>query len=130
MRILNDKGLEPEEINNIKIKPNQLASLINLVDNKTISNTIAKQVFEEMFETGKDPEVIVKEKGLVQITDRNVILEAVKQAIANNPKSVEDYKNGKDKAFGFLVGQVMKITKGKANPQLVNEILREELEKI
>lgn len=130
MRILNDKGLEPEEINNIKIKPNQLASLINLVDNKTISNTIAKQVFEEMFETGKDPEVIVKEKGLVQITDKNVILEAVKQAIANNPKSVEDYKNGKDKAFGFLVGQVMKITKGKANPQLVNEILREELEKI
>ncbi|AZT91009.1 Asp-tRNA(Asn)/Glu-tRNA(Gln) amidotransferase subunit GatB [Caldicellulosiruptor changbaiensis] len=130
MRILNDKGLEPEEIDNIKIKPNQLASLINLVDNKTISNTIAKQVFEEMFETGKDPEVIVKEKGLVQITDRNVILEAVKQAIANNPKSVEDYKNGKDKAFGFLVGQVMKITKGKANPQLVNEILKEELEKI
>lgn len=130
MRILNDKGLEPEEIDNIKIKPNQLASLINLVDNKTISNTIAKQVFEEMFETGKDPEVIVKEKGLVQITDRNVILEAVRQAIANNPKSVEDYKNGKDKAFGFLVGQVMKITKGKANPQLVNEILKEELEKI
>lgn len=130
MRILNDRGLEPEEIVNIKIRPNQLASLINLVDNKTISNTIAKQVFEEMFETGKDPEVIVKEKGLVQITDRNVILEAVKQAIANNPKSVEDYKNGKDKAFGFLVGQVMKITKGKANPQLVNEILREELEKI
>lgn len=129
-RILNDRGLEAEEIVNIKIKPNQLASLINLIDNKTISNTIAKQVFEEMFETGKDPEVIVKEKGLVQITDSNVIVEAVKQAIQNNPKSVEDYKNGKDKAFGFLVGQVMKITKGKANPQLVNEILKQELSKI
>jgi len=130
MRILNDKGLEADEIVNIKIKPAQLASLINLIDNKTISTTIAKQIFEEMFETGKDPEEIVKEKGLVQITDKGVIVEAVKQAIQNNPKSVEDYKNGKDKAFGFLVGQVMKLTKGKANPQLVNEILKDELGKI
>jgi len=130
MRILNDKGIDYDEIDSVKIRPHQLAKLIELVDNKTISNTIAKQVFEEVFETGKDPESVVKEKGLVQISDVNVLVEAVRKAIQDNPNSVNDYKNGKDKAFGFLVGQVMKLTKGKANPQLVNQILKEELEKI
>ncbi|MEZ0535653.1 Asp-tRNA(Asn)/Glu-tRNA(Gln) amidotransferase subunit GatB [Caldicellulosiruptoraceae bacterium PP1] len=130
MRILNEKGIEFDDIYTIKIKPNQLAKIIELVDKKTISNTIAKQVFEEVFNTGKDPEEIVKEKGLVQISDKGIIVDAVKKAIAENPNSVSDYKNGKDKALGFLVGQVMKLTKGKANPQLVNEILKEELSKI
>ncbi|HAA81601.1 MAG TPA: Asp-tRNA(Asn)/Glu-tRNA(Gln) amidotransferase GatCAB subunit B, partial [Thermoanaerobacter sp.] len=88
-----------------------------------------KTVFEEMFGTGKEPEVIVEEKGLKQIANEDELREIIKKVIAENPKSVEDYKNGKEKAMGFLVGQVMKATKGKANPQLTNQILKEELSK-
>jgi aspartyl-tRNA(Asn)/glutamyl-tRNA(Gln) amidotransferase subunit B len=82
-----------------------------------------------MFGTGKEPEVIVEEKGLKQIANEDELREIIKKVIAENPKSVEDYKNGKEKAMGFLVGQVMKATKGKANPQLTNQILKEELSK-
>jgi aspartyl-tRNA(Asn)/glutamyl-tRNA(Gln) amidotransferase subunit B len=77
-----------------------------------------------MFETGKDPEAIVKEKGLVQISDESELEKIAQKVIEENPKSVQDYKNGKEKAMGFLVGQMMKETKGKANPQMVNDILK------
>ena len=116
-------------ISNSKIKPEALAELIKLIDNNTISSKIAKTVFEEMFETGKDPKTVVEEKGLVQITDTNALKEIVERIVANNPKSVEDYKAGRDKAIGFLVGQIMKETKGKANPGIVNKMLVEILSK-
>ena len=116
-------------ISQSKIKPEDLAELIKLIDNNTISSKIAKTVFEEMFETGKEPKVIVDEKGLVQITDENALKEIVEKVVENNPKSVEDYKAGRDKAIGFLVGQIMKETKGKANPGIVNKMLIEILSK-
>ncbi len=124
-RQLNVSGID---ITACKIKPQQLAELIKLIDQGTISGKIAKVVFEEMFESGKDSAVIVKEKGLVQISDEGAIASVVDEIIAVNPKSVEDFKAGKDKAIGFLVGQVMKATKGKANPDLVNKLLREKLQ--
>ncbi|MGD9154114.1 MAG: Asp-tRNA(Asn)/Glu-tRNA(Gln) amidotransferase GatCAB subunit B, partial [Bacillota bacterium] len=91
---------------------------------------IAKTVFEEMFASGKDPEVIVKEKGLVQISDSGALEAAAQKVIAANPRSVADYLAGKDKAIGFLVGQMMKETKGRANPGMVNQLLKTELEKL
>ena len=104
-----------------------LVEMLRLIDNKTISGKIAKTVFEEMFQSGKKPADIVKEKGLVQITDQGEIEAMVDQVIEANPKSVEDFKSGKEKAIGFLVGQVMKLSKGKANPNMVNELLRKKL---
>lgn len=112
-----------------KITPENLAKLVILIDKGTISNAIAKKVFEEMFATGKDAEDIVKDKGLVQITDESAIKEMVQRVIDNNPKSVEDYRAGKDKAIGFLVGQIMKESKGKANPKIINKLLIELLNK-
>lgn len=124
-RLLNANGIE---ITESKIKPQQLANMLKLMDKGTISIKIAKTVFEEMFNSGKDPEAIVQEKGLVQISDEGAIATVVEQVIAANPKSVEDFKAGKDRAIGFLVGQVMKTTKGKANPELVNKLLKEKLQ--
>lgn len=126
LRLVNEKNIE---ISDVPVTPENLVKLFKLIDSKVISGPIAKTVFEEMFDTGKDPEAIVEEKGLKQITDRDELVKVIKKVLAENPKSVEDYKNGKKKALGFLVGQTMKATKGKANPQLVNEILLEELEK-
>lgn len=120
MSILNDTG---QGIKDLKFTPKQLCDMLAMIDKGTISGKIAKEVFREMFDTGKSPETIVKEKGLVQISDKGQLESIAKQVIDNNPKSVEDYKNGKKKALGFLVGQVMKETKGKANPQMVNTIL-------
>jgi aspartyl-tRNA(Asn)/glutamyl-tRNA(Gln) amidotransferase subunit B len=105
-----------------------LAQLLALVEEGVISGKIAKAVFDEMAQTGKPAKKIVEEKGLVQITDTDAIDEVISQVIANNPKEVEAYKNGKTKLMGFFVGQVMKATRGKANPKLVNEILRRKLE--
>lgn len=124
-RLLNANNME---ITQCRIKPGQLVEMLKLLDKGTISGKIAKTVFEEMFETGKDPGTIVEEKGLVQISDEGAIEAIVNEVIANNPKSVQDYKGGKKKAMGFLVGQVMKATKGKANPQMVNKILQEKLD--
>lgn len=124
-RLLNINAMD---ISNCKIKPTQLAELLKLIDKGTISGKIAKTVFEEMFESGKDPETVVKEKGLVQISDEGAIAAVVDQVIAANPKSVEDFQSGKTQAIGFLVGQVMKATKGKANPEVVNKLLREKLQ--
>ncbi len=113
------------EIDTCPIKPKDMAKLVELLDKGVISSKIAKQVFEEMFESGKSPEKIVEEKGLVQISDESAIKEIVTKVVENNPQSVVDYKAGRDRALGFLVGQVMKETKGKANPKMVNEMLLE-----
>lgn len=126
LRILKEKEMEVEEI---PFPGEYLAKLVMLIDKGTISGTIAKKVFEKMFNQGKDPEVIVKEEGLEVVSDEGALVEVVKKILESNPQSVADYKSGKEKAFGFLVGQAMKETKGKANPQLINKILKEELEK-
>lgn len=124
-KLVNDANVLYSET---KIKPAQLAAMIGLIDKGTISGKIAKQVIVKMFESGKDPSAIVEEEGLVQISDTGAIEEIVKQVIADNPKSVEDFKSGKGKAIGFLVGQVMRASKGKANPGVVNELLTKHLE--
>ncbi len=110
-----------------KITPDMIGTMVQLIEDGTISGKIAKTVFEEMFTSGKSAEDIVKEKGLVQVSDRSIIEVAVDQVIAANPDSVKAYKEGKDKLFGFFVGQVMQKTAGKASPAMVNEILKEKL---
>ncbi|MVP02003.1 Asp-tRNA(Asn)/Glu-tRNA(Gln) amidotransferase subunit GatB [Paenibacillus lutrae] len=122
---LNAGGLD---FNDVKITGQGLGEMIGLIEKGTISNKIAKTVFKEMIETGKQPQQIVEEKGLVQISDEGAIKSVVEQVVANNPQSVADYKAGKEKAIGFLVGQVMKETKGKANPGLVNKLIVEVLQ--
>lgn len=122
MKIINERNIEYKDI---PFPPAYLADLIRLIEKGTISGPIAKSIFEEMFSTGMHPETIVKEKGLVQISDETKLIEIVKAVIEQNPKTVADYKSGKEKAFGFLIGQVMKATGGKANPQLVNKILKD-----
>jgi len=124
LRLLNANNMEVEDS---PIKPKDLVGLLELQKKGVISGKIAKQVFDEMFETGKDAETIVKEKDLVQISDVGELEEIVDRVMEANPKSVEDYRNGKERALKFLVGQIMKETKGKANPQLVNEILKKKL---
>ena len=121
-RILNEKEFEPEDI---PFTPEDLAELIGLIDKGTISSKIAKDVLEEMFENPKSPSKIIEEKGWVQISDENAIKEIVLKIISENPQSVSDFKNGKDRALGFLVGQAMKETKGKANPQMLNTMFKE-----
>jgi aspartyl-tRNA(Asn)/glutamyl-tRNA(Gln) amidotransferase subunit B len=115
------------EITDARITGQGLGEMIGLIEKGTISGKIAKTVFKEMLETGKEAQTVVKEKGLVQISDEGAIKEIVEKVVAGNPQSVEDYRNGKEKAIGFLVGQVMKETKGKANPQLVNKLIIEVL---
>lgn len=115
------------ELSQVKITGQGLGEMIGLIEKGTISSKIAKTVFKEMLESGKLPAQIVEEKGLVQISDEGAIKSIVEQVVANNPQSVEDYKAGKQKAIGFLVGQVMKESKGKANPALVNKLLVEVL---
>ncbi len=115
------------DITETKVTPLNLAKLLHLIDKGTISGKIGKTVFEEMFKSGEDPEAIVEEKGLLQISDTKELEKIVDEVIKTNPGPVEDLKSGKKKAMGFLVGQVMKQTKGKANPQIVNEILRNRL---
>lgn len=117
-----------QEIEESKVTPENLVEMLELMDKGVISGKIAKTVFEEMFLTGKKAKTIVEEKGLVQISDTAALEGIVDKVIANNPKSVEDYQNGKGKALGFLVGQVMKETKGKANPQIVNELILKKLQ--
>ncbi len=123
---LNDAEID---ITESKITPENLAQLIILIDKGTISSKIAKKVFDEMFETGKDANKIVEDNGMVQMSDEGAIKEIVEKVVAANPKSIEDYKAGKDRALGFLVGQVMKETHGKANPGIVNKFLLELLNK-
>jgi aspartyl-tRNA(Asn)/glutamyl-tRNA(Gln) amidotransferase subunit B len=124
MRLLNEENRPIEEC---PIKPAQLAGMLGLIDSGTISGKIAKTVFEEMYRTGKDAEVIIKEKGLVQISDTGAIEKAIDEIIAKSPNEVERFRGGDEKLIGFFVGQVMKATKGKANPQIVNDILKKKL---
>lgn len=127
MRILKEKEMEPSDI---PFPAEYLAKLVKLIDAGKISGTIAKKVFDKMFQTQKDPEVIVKEEGLEVVNDEGALVGIVKKVLEANPQSVADYKGGKEKAFGFLVGQCMKESKGKGNPQIINKILKDELGKI
>lgn len=111
------------------VAPEHLAQLVNLVADGTISGKQAKTVFEDMLSSGKEPAKIVEEKGMKQVTDEGAILALVTEVLDANPKSIEDYKAGKDRAIGFLVGQVMKKSRGTANPKRTNELIREELAK-
>ncbi|EOS58778.1 MULTISPECIES: Asp-tRNA(Asn)/Glu-tRNA(Gln) amidotransferase subunit GatB [Paenibacillus] len=121
---LNSNSLE---LSDVKLTGQGLGEMIGLLEKGTISSKIAKTVFKEMLQSGKLPQQIVEEQGLVQISDEGAIMAIVQEVVANNPASVEDYKAGKEKAIGFLVGQVMKQSKGKANPGLVNKLLVEVL---
>ena len=125
-RILNEKEIEATEI---PFTSKELAKVIELIDRGTISSAIAKKIIEELFENPKNPEDIIKEKGWVQISDEGAIKEVVLKILDKNPQSISDYKAGKDRALGFLVGQAMKETKGKANPQILNKMFLEELNK-
>ncbi|GAB6073271.1 Asp-tRNA(Asn)/Glu-tRNA(Gln) amidotransferase subunit GatB [Venenivibrio stagnispumantis] len=119
---LNEKGLH---ITQSPIKEKDIAEILELIQNGTISGKIAKDIFNEMFETGKSPKQIVEEKGLKQISDEGEIRKIIEEVLSKYPAEVEKYKNGNEKLFGFFVGQVMKETKGKANPAIVNKILKD-----
>ena len=123
---LNSKELEAKEI---PFTAEQLGNLIVLIDKGTISSSIGKKVLNKMFEEAKEPKVIIEENGWIQISDEGAIKEVVIKILEANPQSVADYKAGKDKAVGFLVGQAMKETRGKANPQMLNKMFLEELNK-
>ena len=125
-RILNEKE---EEADKIPFTADQLAKMIELIEKGTISSSIGKKVLEELFEEPRDPEEIIKEKGWIQISDEGAIMEVVKKVLEANPQSIIDFKAGKDRALGFLVGQAMKETKGKANPQMLNKMFLDELKK-
>lgn len=124
LRDLKKQGLSADRS---PVSPRNLSDLIKLIENKTISGKIAKDVFTEMYKTGKSPDAIVKEKGLIQITNENELSGIIEKVIKDNQKSVNDYKAGKQQAAMFLVGQVMKATKGKGNPELIQKILKEKL---
>ena len=125
-RILNETEMEPIAI---PFDANQLGKLVVLIDKGTISSSIGKKVLVELFENPRDPEDIIKEKGWIQISDEGAIKEVVLKVLQANPQSVADYKGGKEKALGFLVGQAMKETKGKANPGMLNKMFIEELKR-
>ena len=118
-----------KELSETALTAEGLAGMIKLITDGTISSKIAKKVFAELIEHGGDAAQIVKEKGLVQVSDSGQLLAWVNEALDNNPKSIEDYKNGRDRAIGFLVGQIMKASKGQANPQMINKMLLEEIAK-
>lgn len=120
---------EGKELHDTPLTPENLAQLITLITDGTISSKIAKKVFTDLAKKGGNPSDIVKEKGLVQISDEGTLRTVITEVLDTNPQSIEDFKNGKDRAVGFLVGQVMKATKGQANPPLVNKLLMEEIQK-
>ena len=125
LRVLKEKNISIEEFS---VEPENIGKLIKLIKANTISSKIAKDVFEILLSENKDPEIIVKEKGLVQITDNSEIEKIVEQVLAENPQSVEDYKAGKSNALKYLVGQSMRLSKGKANPKMINEMILARLE--
>ena len=126
-RLLSLAGIE---IGDMKIQPGQVNGLLDLIDAGTLNSTMAKAVFEEMFKSGRPPEEIAEETGMVQITDADAVQGAVAVAVEGNPEPVAEYLNGKETAMRFLVGQVMKITRGKANPQMAAELLKRELDSL
>ncbi len=124
LRLLKEKGMDAEDIS---FSPENLAKLIALVEQKVINSSVAKEVFEVLFEKDIDPEQYVADKGLNTVNDEGALRKTIEEVIAANPQSVEDYHNGKEKVIGFLVGQTMKAMKGKADPAMVNRILKEEI---
>ena len=122
MRLMKEQEMEPEDM---RLSPSHLAALIGMVEKNTINRTVAKTVFEEIFRHDADPEAYVEEKGLKVIRDEGALRRTVEAVMAANPQSVEDYRSGKEKAMGFLVGQTMKAMKGKADPAMVNQLVRE-----
>ncbi len=122
LRLLKEKGMDSEDV---RFSPENLAKLISLVDAKAINGSVAKEVFEAMFAQDMDPEKYVEEHGLKTVNDEGALRRTVEEVLAKNPQSVEDYRNGKEKAIGFLVGQTMKAMKGKADPGMVNKLLKE-----
>ena len=127
LRFYKDNNVDLKDLSNSPVTPKMLSGMIALVEKGTISGKIAKVVMEDMYKSGKDPEQIIEEKGLVQISNTDEIEQIVKKVIEENPKPVEQYRLGKTGNFGFFVGQVMKQTRGRANPQAVNEILKKRL---
>ncbi len=124
MRLLNADG---KEIEDCPLGPDRLAGMVKMISDGTISTKIAKTVFEEMYKTGKDAATVVKEQGLTQVSDTGAIEKIIDEVIAANPAQAADYRGGKEKLFGFFVGQVMKASKGKANPDVVNQLLKKKL---
>ncbi len=127
--LLRELNRDGKDISESPVTPRHLVELLSLIENGSISGKIAKGVFEEVYRTGTLPGAIVKDKGLVQITDAGEVEKAVREAMARNPEQARQYREGKDKLLGFFVGQVMKATKGKANPDLVNKIVKEVMNK-
>ena len=127
LRMLNANNMEPEDI---KISPKNFVSLLKIIESGKISNTAGKEVFKEMVETDKDPEIIIEEKGLSQISCSDEIEKLVDKVLSDNPKSIEDFKAGKTQAVGYLMGQVMKASKGKANPPVAKQMIEEKLSKM
>lgn len=122
MRLLKEREMEPEQI---RFSPEHFAALVDLADSGTINSTVAKEVFEKLFDEDVDPDAYVEAHGLKSVNDEGALRAEIEKIVDANPKSVEDFKAGKKKAMGFLVGQTMKVMKGKANPQMVNQILAE-----
>jgi aspartyl-tRNA(Asn)/glutamyl-tRNA(Gln) amidotransferase subunit B len=125
--LLRDLKRDGKEIEQCLVTPQHLTEMLKMIQEGTISGKIAKDVFEEVYQTGEHPAKIVKEKGWIQILDEAEIVRVIQRVMESNPKLVEDYQKGKERLFGFFVGEVMKETKGKANPKLVNELLRKKL---
>src|SRR5271157_1843391 len=124
LRFLNE---EKRDIKECPILPESLAEMIQLIENGTISGKMAKDIIEEMYRTGKPPKMIIEEKGMVQITNEAALAKTIAEILAANTAQVEQYRGGKEKLFGYFVGQVMKATQGKANPQLINDLLKKVL---
>ena len=125
LRVLKEKNIGIEKFS---VSSGNIAKLITLIKTNVISSKIAKEVFELLLSEDKDPEIIVKEKGLIQITDNSEIEKIVEQVLEENQQSVEDYKAGKSNALKYLVGQAMRLSKGKANPQMINELILKKLD--
>ena len=127
-RVIKEKRLDDKlRIAAWPVAPERLAEMVRMIDEGKISGKMAKGLFEEMLETGAAPDTIVRAKGLEQVSDTGSIEKAIEQVLAAHPKQASDYRGGNEKVFGFLIGQIMKATQGKANPQIVNEILKKKL---
>ena len=125
LRLLKENSMDPEDI---RFSPEHLAAIIEMVDKKEINGSVAKEVFELVFKEDIDPRAYVEEKGLKTVNDEGALRSTIEEVVKKNPQSVEDYHNGKQKAIGFLVGQTMKAMQGKADPGMVNQILKELLD--
>ena len=122
LRLLKENNMDPEDLS---FAPENLAKLVDLADAGTVNSSVAKEVFEQIFKENVDPEVYIEEHGLKTVNDEGALRETAAKVIADNPQAVADFKGGKEKAIGALLGQTMRAMKGKANPGMVNQVLRE-----